>query len=198
MIAEKKTITLNSDSLDKWYSKNLEHLRYDYPLLVSDTVIDVGAFQGEFSEEIYKRYRCNIVAVEPSEYIGGLLNAVIINKAAGTHDGLLQFGGRSYYASVFEPPDHEYPCFDINELLKQYERIALLKINIEGAEYDLLNHIINHGCHQRVKNIQVQFHQVAGVPYERWYSEISNKLSLTHELTWYYPFCWENWRLKDA
>jgi hypothetical protein len=73
---------------------------------------------------------------------------------------------------------------------------VLLKINIEGAEYDLLHHIIGAGLHTRIKNIQVQFHQIAGVPYERWYKEIAAKLSETHSLTWHYPFCWENWQLK--
>ena len=38
------------------------------------------------------------------------------------------------------------------------ERIDLIKINIEGGEYDLLPAIIDSGLIKRIKYIQVQFH----------------------------------------
>jgi hypothetical protein len=82
----------------------------------------------------------------------------------------------------------------VNELIEQYEIIDLLKVNIEGAEYDVLNHMIGAGLHKRIKNIQVQFHQIDGVPYGVWYKEIEKHLSLTHTRTWHYPFCWESWQ----
>jgi FkbM family methyltransferase len=189
-------VTLNENSLAAWQHENLEHIRYEYDLKPESIVIDLGAYQGEWATEIYKRYGSHIIAVEPTEYIRDFKYGFIINKAAGTHDGKISFGGRAYYSSTFETGDHEYECFDINEVLGQFNEIVLLKINIEGAEYDLLHHIIGAGLHTRIKNIQVQFHQIAGVPYERWYKEIAAKLSETHSLTWHYPFCWENWQLK--
>lgn len=187
-------VTLNTKNLDLWNDKRLEYLRYQYDLNPDDIVIDLGAYQGEFSKEIYSRYKCKCIAVEPSEYIRDFKDGEIIEKAASTHNGVLRFGGRAYYASVFEETDHEYPCFDINDLLAEYEEIGLLKINIEGSEYDVLNHIIDHGYHKRIKNIQVQFHQIEGVPYERWLIEIRHKLSKTHEQQWGYDFVWESWK----
>lgn len=44
----------------------------------------------------------------------------------------------------------------INE--RQINKIDLFKINIEGAEYDLLECIILNGYILKIKNIQVQFH----------------------------------------
>lgn len=189
-------VTLNENSLAAWQHENLEHIRYEYDLNPTSRVIDLGAYKGEWANELHNRYGCKVVVVEPTEYINDFRNGIIVNKAAGTHNGIMSFGGRAYYTSSFETGDHEYESIDINNLIEQYAIIDLLKVNIEGAEYDVLNHIIGAGLHVRIKNIQVQFHQIDGVPYERWYDEISKQLSLTHKLTWHYPFCWENWALK--
>lgn len=188
-------VTLNENSLAAWQDQRLERIRYEYELTKESTVIDLGAYQGEWAKEIHARYGCGPMAVEPTEYIRDY-HGPVINKAAGTHNGKVSFGGRCYYSSIFEPGDHEYECFDVNCLIDQYQVIDLLKVNIEGAEYDVLNHIIDAGLHNRIKNIQVQFHQIEGVPYKLWYDEIAKKLSVTHDLSWHYPFCWENWQLK--
>lgn len=189
-------ITLNPESLAIWQEQRLERLRYEYELTPTGIVIDLGAYRGEWANEIHARYGCHVTVVEPTEYINDFKHGHIINKAAGTHYGKMSFGGRAYYSSIFEQGDHEYECIDINTVIEKYPEIALLKVNIEGAEYDVLSHVIGAGLHKRIKNIQVQFHQIDSAPYQLWYKEISDKLSKTHSLTWHYPFCWENWTLK--
>jgi FkbM family methyltransferase len=189
-------ISLNENSLAAWQHENLEHIRYEYDLNPESVVIDLGAYKGEWANEIHARYGCQVVVVEPTEYIRDYQHGPIINKAAGTHDGKVSFGGRAYYTSAFEAGDHEYECFNINVLIGLHDTIDLLKVNIEGAEYDVLACITERGLHNRIKNIQVQFHQIEMAPYELWYKEISEKLSKTHSLTWHYPYCWENWKLK--
>lgn len=191
-------ITLDPESLRTWQDNNLEHIRYEYDLTPESIVVDLGAYKGEWANEIHASYGCQVVVVEPTEYINDFRNGPIVNKAAATYAGKMPFGGRAYYTSSFEFGDHEYECFDVNELLDQYESIDLLKINIEGAEYDVLSHITGAGLHKRIKNIQVQFHQIAGVPFELWYKEIEGKLIETHYLTWQSPYCWENWKLKQS
>jgi FkbM family methyltransferase len=188
-------VSLHPESLKIWQDKNLEHLRYAYDLKETDLVIDIGAYQGEWAETIYTNYGCKVIAIEPTEYIRDFHHGQVINKAAATHNGKIQFGGMSYYTSAFEDGTHEYECFDINGLLEGIEEVAVMKINIEGLEYDLLDHIINAGHHKKIHNFQVQFHQIANRPYELWYNEIVWKLKSSHECTWRYPFCWENWRL---
>lgn len=190
-------ISLDPESLRIWQEQKLERLRYEYELTPTSIVIDLGAYQGEWAKEIHARYGCQVVVVEPTEYIRDYQHGPIVNKAAGTHNGKLSFGGRAYYSSAFEPGDHEYECFDVNKLVEQYESIDLLKINIEGSEYDILQHIIGAKLHTRIKNIQVQFHQIGGVPYEQWYKEITDKMKETHSTTWHYPYCWENWSIKQ-
>lgn len=195
MTETRPAISLNEQSLQTWNKHECEKIRYQYDLKPEDTVVDLGAYKGEWANEIYRRYGCKIIVVEPTEYIRDFQHGEIINKAASTYNGKMQFGGRAYYTSIMEPGDHEYDCIDINPVIERNSPVALLKVNIEGSEYDVLNHIIDAGLHRIISNIQVQFHEIAGRPYEIWYKEIEKKLSLTHKKNWSYPFCWENWEL---
>lgn len=187
-------VTLNEDSQAIWQSRNLEYLRYEYDLSPNDLVIDIGAYQGAWAEQIFARYGCRLIAIEPGPWIVGFEHGEVINQAAWTHNYGLQFGGDHYYTSAYEPATHGYECFDVNSLLSKYDEIALVKINIEGAEYELLNHVIDAGLHKRIRNLQVQFHLVEGEPIEEMYGAIASKLRQTHYLSWFYSFCWENWK----
>lgn len=190
----KDIITLNEDSQFAWQRNNNEWRRYDYKLQPTDIVIDVGAHQGEFSKEIYRRYGCNIIAIEPTDYIDGFSHGTIIKKAASDHNGQEAFSGLSLYTSTVGIADHTFPCFDINELLQKYDDIALVKFNIEGGEYKILKHMIAANTHLRIRNLQIQFHQIRNQPYIEWYDQIADSLLQSHYLTYRYAFCWENWR----
>lgn len=187
-------VGLNEASLAEWQESDLEHLRYEYSLSKDDLVIDIGAYRGEWADKIYNLYGCRLIVIEPTVSILGFPHGKVINKAASTHDGKETFGGAYYYTSRHEIGSTEYECFDINELLKALPEIVLVKINIEGAEYELLNHIIDAGLHTRIRNLQVQFHQIEDEPYEELYGAIESKLKRTHKRTWCYPFVWENWQ----
>lgn len=73
--------------------------------------------------------------------------------------------------------------------------IDLLKINIEGGEYDFLERIIEDKIINNITNIQVQFHDFAPNAEVRM-KAIQSKLSQTHYTTYSYEFVWENWTLK--
>ncbi len=188
-------VTLNEESQAIWQSQNLEHLRYEYDLKPDDVVIDLGAYRGEWANEIRARYGCCVIAVEPTDSIDHY-PCEYIKKAAWTHDGTLRFGGAYYYSSAFESPVREYECFDVNSLLSRFDEIALLKMNIEGAEYDLLTHIIDAGFIDRIQRLQVQFHLIEGQQSEEHYDLVVDSLKDTHQIEWQYPFCWESWRRR--
>lgn len=188
-------VTLNEESQAIWQSQNLEYLRYEYDLKQDDVVIDLGAYRGEWANKIRSQYGCCVIAVEPTDSIDSY-PCEFIKKAAWLFDGKLRFGGAFYYTSAFENPVSEYECFDVNSLLGRFDEIALLKINIEGAEYDLLTHIIDHGYISRIKHLQVQFHLIEEQQSEGHYDLVADGLKPTHELEWRYPFCWESWRRR--
>jgi FkbM family methyltransferase len=190
-------VTLNEQSQDIWQSRGLEYLRYEYPDLLPDSiVIDLGAYRGEWAQAVHCRYGCKVVCVEPGPWANDWQHGEVVNKLAATHNGTMQVGGAYYYTSAHEPATHEYDCFDINELLDQYREIALLKMNVEGMEYELLPHVIDAGLHRHIRNLQVQFHLIEGRDSEREYDVIAEKLGETHQRSWYYRHCWENWRRK--
>ena len=74
----------------------------------------------------------------------------------------------------------------------QIQHVDLMKINIEGGEYDVLERMIETGLVQDVRNIQVQFHDFVPQAKSRM-NEIQDKLKSTHFLTYQYEFVWENW-----
>jgi FkbM family methyltransferase len=74
--------------------------------------------------------------------------------------------------------------------------IAVLKINIEGCEYELLDHLLDEGLLKRVRHLQVQFHEF--VPEARNHRRaIRSRLRATHVERWNYPFLWEGWERRD-
>jgi FkbM family methyltransferase len=171
--------------------------RRKHALTPDDLVIDVGAYTGEWSERIYELYGCRIIAIEPTPYIKSFAHGQIINKAASDHDGTIEFAGAYYHTSAYADPEafgtRRYPCFDINRLLESQNEIAVLKMNVEGHEYDLLAHIISANLHLRVRNWQIQFHQIEGKPYKQWYDLIVAELDKSHHRSFTYPMCWEGW-----
>lgn len=71
---------------------------------------------------------------------------------------------------------------------RSQEQVDLGKINIEGAEYELLEHLSSTG-----RDVQVQFHDFVPLAAERM-ARIQSGLGRTHRPTYQYRFVWENWR----
>ena len=75
--------------------------------------------------------------------------------------------------------------------------VDLIKINIEGAEYELLERVIDSGATSRFKVLQIQFHDFVVDAIARR-DKIRGVLALTHTLKYDYPFIWEEWVRKDG
>jgi FkbM family methyltransferase len=178
-----------------WIANNMEVKRYEYPLTKEDYVIDLGAHNGEFATTIHARYGCKVLCVEPTgaaNWMAGMPWVRVIQAAAYTKKGRMMFGGSSYFTSAFEPGNQQFETFDILELFDQ--SISLMKINIEGLEYELMEHILKAKAQKNVDYFQIQFHQVQG--YEKNYQAIHDHLTDTHELMWRVPYVWESWKRK--
>jgi hypothetical protein len=75
------------------------------------------------------------------------------------------------------------------------DKIDLLKVNIEGGEFDLLPEIVRSGLVRKIRYIQIQFHNFdADAPAAR--SRIRHDLSATHRQMWNFDFVWESWELN--
>jgi predicted GTPase len=101
-------------------------------------------------------------------------------------------------ASIFyEESNFESEAISASQIfnLIKHDNIDLMKINVEGAEYQILEELIDTKNISKIKNLQVQFH-LFDEEENNNYNNLVQKLSETHELSWRFPFVWENWKLK--
>ena len=76
-------------------------------------------------------------------------------------------------------------------------KIDLMKINIEGAEYDLLDDLIETGTVKHIDNLLIQFHDFFPEAKSRM-DKIHEHLKQTHESTFCHEFVWEGWKRKSV
>jgi FkbM family methyltransferase len=190
----------------KWYHDHGDQeLRLHYPLTEDSIVFDLGGFEGNWTAEIYRRYRCRIFVFEPvpqfCERIRSRFEGV---KGIRVFDFGLADRSRTDFlnlaaegSSIYREggPRIQINLVDVLQFLAEasINRIDLIKINIEGAEYDLLNRMLAGDVTKFCSDIQIQFHDFFPEANARRES-IRNALRSTHYLTYDYPFVWENWR----
>jgi len=178
---------------------------YNFNLNENSIVFDVGSYKGEYYQEILKRYNCNIHAFEPvPKFYKDCLETkphkvTLNNLALGNKNCIFNISSQDNSSSEFFDGWDKIECkkIDFNNYLTEnnIDKIDLLKLNIEGGEYELLSHIIYHNNIDKIDNILIQFHYLEGDAIaER--QKIINRLSITHEPKFNYPFVWEHWKLK--
>ena len=100
----------------------------------------------------------------------------------------------SYQSNVakfaHEPPE-EIVIRDVAQLLNDYDRVDLLKINIEGIEYEILPRIISSGHINKIKHLQIQFHDFVNngeFLHENITTELKKSHNLVFESMWNWSF----------
>lgn len=184
-----------------------ETLRLTYPLVPSSTVLDVGGYKGQWASDIFSRYLCEVHIFEAVPALADTIAArfrqnpkiVVHSFGLGDREGegsISVLGDRS---SIYLGGDDCVPvrirpaATALDEL--GISDVDLMKVNVEGAEYDLLGNLLEHGWVTRVRDLQIQFHDFVPDAEERM-TELQARLQETHELTYQYPYVWENWRRR--
>lgn len=143
------------------------HKNYD---LNSDSIFfDVGGFEGEFTDKILSEYNCKSFIFEPHPiYYERLKVKYKNNKNVQIYD--FGLGGKTEDLYLTDDSASSRPTKakteikikvkDISEVIKELglKKIDLLKLNIEGSEYDLLEKLIETDLIMSVYKIQIQFH----------------------------------------
>ncbi len=178
--------------------------RFEYTLTPDSIVLDLGGYKGQWASDIYAMYLCNIIIFEPVKNFARAIRKRFRRnpKIQVRNDGV---GGytRTEVISVCKDASSTFKRFedcglehinivDMAEVVNAYPTIDLIKINIEGGEYEVLERLITIGAISKVHDIQVQFHNMLPESEGRMYS-IQSKLNETHYLTYQYKFVWENW-----
>lgn len=180
---------------------------YDW-LTPGDIVFDVGAFRGEWTDTVLRQQpgaQMHLFEPHPGfvasleEKFAGSGNVHVHDIAIGSTTGTMMLSdagdasssvadhGKTFEARTLSVRDF----FDATPV----ERIALMKVNIEGGEYDLLPALIEAGEIGKVGRLQVQFHLFSPELKEAR-DRVRAALEQTHDCAWSYPFVWEEWRLR--
>ena len=197
----------NSIEVSRWFKDGGDKIiRLNYPLNENSVVLDIGGYTGDFANLIYNKYFCNIYIFEPVDIYYNKLQDRFknIDKIKIFNYGISGENKKfnliyDNNCSYFEPANTEN--IKLKSFLEIYKElnlnnIDLLKLNVEGAEYDILNNIYKNTLMNNIKDIQVQFHYHLLNDPEKTLQEIRSKLSKTHKQTWNYEWVWENWSLK--
>lgn len=196
--------------LNSWKIEDAEiSFRTNYSELGPDSIVfDLGGFQGDWSSDIYSRYLCKIHLFEPMpSYADSIRKRFRLNDAISIHqfglgnsdfDTQLSLGAES--SSQFIKADNMIgvKIKNIKSFIDEnrIERIHLMKINIEGGEYDLLEFMLDTDLVSIVDNLQIQFHHFIPDAIQRM-KGIQDRLIATHKITYQYEFLWENWEFRS-
>ena len=197
-------------SLREWrQAEGDKTLRLDYDLSADAVVLDVGGYEGQWASDIVARYGCRIHVFEPvQQYALQIARRFERNLLVTVHPfGLSVRDERVHARLAGDSTSHvrSRPGEDIVVELRSADtvfreldlkRVDLMKLNIEGAEYALLDHLIEAGLIHRIVDLQVQFHEV-GVDSAEEVARLHARLAATHDPTFVFDFVWENWRLRS-
>ena len=171
-------------------------------------VVDVGGETGIWATQIYDRYAPHLKIFEPHpEFVKVLQERFKDRKAeifpfglGSTNQACLLsdagMGSSVYSASLSYKVSQKFEITirDVKEVFDEldFADIDLLKVNIEGGEYELLPRLIETGLVSRCRIIRIQFHEWIPNAFAMR-RKIVNDLAKTHDVEWSYPLVWESW-----
>lgn len=206
-----KELIWEQERVDAWMGVDGNNtFRLNHDLNEDSVFFDVGAYTGDTTARMWERHRCNIYAFEPiPKYFVQLYERFKNNPKIRTYPFGLSFesyptmmSADDYASSVYaDNRDTLVSMVSISRFMMEecIERVHLAEFNIEGAEYDLLDYMTKWpGIINKFDNLQIQFHDIPN-QHSAWRMQcVWEELEKTHELTYQYIYCFENWRKKDA
>ncbi len=181
-----------------------ESMRYEYDLNPDSLVIDGGGYEGDFTAKLKAKYNCNFKVFEPA-YVNYRLLLIRFKrdpKVKVFHLGLdgetisspIRVNGDS--TGMFQKEGPSEYCYFWNHI--SLDSADLIKLNIEGSEFNFLELLLSDEATSKFKNIQVQFHKCVPDAESR-YNSINERLQETHDITWTttnWDGGWTNYRLR--
>lgn len=197
-------------SLREWRQADGDKImRIDYDLSSDSVVLDVGGYEGQWASDIVARYGCRIHVFEPvRQYASQIARRFERNPLVTVHPFGLSVRDERVHASLAgDSTSHIRSRSDEDIMIELrgadtvfrdlgLEQVDLIKLNIEGAEYTLLDHLIETGLIHRIVDLQVQFHDICISSAEEM-SRLRTRLAATHDPTFVFDFVWENWRRRS-
>jgi FkbM family methyltransferase len=193
--------------VDRFYADNMFHGYVEGMNMNSDSVIiDLGTYKGYTTKLLSDLYKSKIYTFEPmipfakeaAEACASHPNITVLpyGLGKGNFDFFMNMAGDSTSMIVGGNSDSATNCSmrDFFDFLteKNITTIDLLHINIEGAEYDLLDYIFSNNFQVNIRYLIVQFHyrsQTNDEKLQRYF----DLLNATHVCKYDYKYVWTKW-----
>ena len=195
----------------RFYETHSDKKRTQITLKKRELLFDLGGYKGDYTDDLLKNNPDVISYIfEPvKEYADNINkrfenNSNITVYSFGLSDSNQEINinvkgeSSSFIRDISPDVKENSKVKDIHEFLLEnnIKEIGLMKINIEGSEYPLLERMIDTKDICKIKRLLVQFHYIDKNSYERM-NKIWKELEKTHNLIWYFrPYVWEYWELK--
>lgn len=172
-------------------------------------VFDVGGYQGNWAAEIINRYGCTVHVFEPHpQFASDIASRFAENDCVRVHpialsseDGRFALSNDQDASSGRNVGENAIECrmVSVDRFMAEHSigSIDVMKVNIEGGEYDLLPALISGGHMQKIGTLLIQFHHFDDQDPTRRES-IRRDLAQTHDCDWSYEFVWEQWSRKPG
>ena len=168
--------------VERWFKdKGDETLRLDYPLTSDSVVFDVGGYRGDFAFDINKKYDCTVYIFEPvlefyQSCVARFANnekVICFNHGLASVEGQLEIGLADNASSFNSPYANDkkeiVQLRSIVDFIRELsiEKIDLLKVNIEGGEFDI--EIIGPREDIRYETLKLSKGSIVIFPSDKWH-----------------------------
>jgi FkbM family methyltransferase len=194
------------------YNRDNNQITIEFPFLNKDSIVlDLGGYKGDWASDIYSKYLCNIEVFEPIPKFYNNIKKRFINNskiksfnigAYSTNtdiDMILDKDGSSIYKqSNSNIVETNCKFKSILDICSDYDTIDLIKLNVEGSEYDILPVLLNSDMINNVKSLLIQFHEISSINHLKYRNKIIKSIhNIGFKDYFIFPYVWESFIKKD-
>lgn len=189
-------------------------LRFNYDLRENAVAFDIGGYKGWWTAGMLEHFpACTCYVFEPVKDFADQIQAHfkdacdeskvrVFNFGLGDTNSKFPISHSADGSSFFQVSEdcEMAACVSISDFIRDHSisKIDVMKVNIEGAEYGLIEELIRTDDIKKVQNLQVQFHKLSDKACNQRMQNIWKELEKTHRVTWSFrPYVWENWERLD-
>ena len=194
----------------KWLGMNGDKtLRLDYDLNEDSIVIDGGGYVGQWASDIYDKYKCTVHIFEPVIKYYDMINKrfenndkVHVRKVGLSNNNKeidISLSNDASSVHTTDGPKERINLIDVKEFFindSNITKVDLMKLNVEGEEYNILDRIIESDLIDIFTDIQIQFHRYSDDHASRK-KAIEDEIKKTFTATYEYEYVWVNYKKND-
>lgn len=188
----------------KWFIDNPKNgLLFEHDLTKDSFVLDLGGYLGDFAAEVRSRYDCKVLILEPvTEFFEKIerrfendTNVEVIKAGLGHISGIESISLAANSSSIKSNTSgrlEQIKLLSFPDLVEKFnlKQIDLVKINIEGSEFDVLPDMLNSTVD--IRSYLIQFHKIDTESLSKR-DAIRSTLRKSYIENWNYYFVWEKW-----